>query len=158
MLENVKINASLQAKIASGVLNAADYFVLALADKVAAAFPAANVYTSSIQQGVKLPACFINIYNITSQRELGGAVALEFQSDVTYLPADELARDELISACVTLLDVPDKISTDVGVYELKGCSAKQQDGQSQMMFRTEAVLKAPKTDDLMQNLEQGVDL
>lgn len=158
MRSNVFIDVTLQNKNDNNTLNAADYFIIALADELARLFPSATVYTSAQQQGVDLPALFINIYNITAQRQLGGAVALEFQSDVTYLPADELARDELISACMTMLDVPDKIPTTVGVYELKGCSAKHADGQAQMLFRTGAVLKSPNTDTLMQNLEQGVDL
>ncbi len=158
MQPNIKLDNSLKAKLAAGTLNAADYFILALAEQLAGLFPLAMVYTSAKRQGAKLPALFINIYNATAQSQLGGTLALEFETEVKYLTEDELARDEQISAAVTMLEMDTKLTANVGIYELKGRSVSNSDGMVQMLCRTEAVLKTPNADTLMQNLEQGVDL
>lgn len=158
MRPNIKLDRSLKVKLDAGTLNAADYFILALADQLAELFPAATVYTSAQQQGAKLPACFISIYHATAQGALGGAVALEFETGVSYLTLDELARDEQLSAAVAMLEMPAAIPTDIGVYELKGRSISVDNGMAQLLCRVEAVLKAPNIDMLMQNLEQGVEL
>lgn len=158
MLPNIKLDKSLKAKLDAGTFNAADYFILALADRLAGLFPAGTVYTSAQQQGAQLPGVFIRIYHATAQNGLGGALAVEFQTEVNYLTKDELARDEQFSAAVALLEMPAAIPSDIGVYELKGRSISNDDGMVQLLCRVEAVLKAPNTDDLMQNLEQGVDL
>lgn len=158
MQPNVKLDKSLKAKLDAGTLNAADHFILALADQMARIFPAATVYTSAQQQGAQLPGVFVRIYHATAQSGLGGALALEMQTEVTYLSKDELARDEQLSAAVAMLEMPAAILSDIGVYELKGRSISVENGMAQMLCRAEAVLKAPSADVLMQNLEQGVIL
>lgn len=158
MRPNIKLDKSLKAKLDAGKLNAADQFILALADRLAELFPLATVYTSAQQQGAKLPACFISIYHVTAQNQLGGALALEFETEVTYLSENELARDEQISAAVTMLEMPSDLATDIGVFILKGRGVSNTEGMVQLLCRAEAVLQSPNTDDLMQNLEQGVDL
>lgn len=158
MRPNIKLDKSLKVKLDTGKLNAADQFILALANRLAELFPLATVYTSAQQQGAKLPGLFINIYHATAQAQLGGALALEFETEVTYLSENELARDEQFSAAIMMLEMPAIIPCDIGVYELKGRSVSNSDGMVQMLCRTEAVLKTLNTDDLMQNLEQGVDL
>ncbi len=158
MRRNIKLDKSLKAKLDTGKLNAADQFILALANQLAELFPLATVYTSAQQQGAKLPGLFINIYHATAQDQLGGALALEFETDVKYLSEDELARDEQISAAVTMLEMPAELPSDIGVFVLKGRGISNNDGMVQLLCRTEAVLKSPNTDDLMQNLEQGVNV
>lgn len=158
MRPNIKLDKSLKAKLDAGLLNAADYFILALADQLAGLFPAATVYTSAQQQGAQLPGIFIRIYHATAQGALGGALALEFQTEVAYLSRDELARDEQLSAAVAMLEMPAAILSDIGVYEIKGRSINFDGGMAQLLCRAEAVLKSPSTDTLMQNLEQGVIL
>lgn len=158
MRPNIKLDRSLKAKLDAGTLNAADYFILALADRLARIFPAATVYTSAQQQGTQLPGVFIRIYHATAQGALGGALALEFQTEVIYLSQDELARDEQLSAAVAMLEMPAAILSDIGVYELKGRSISVDNGMAQLLCRVEAALKTPSADVLMQNLEQGVIL
>lgn len=158
MRDNIVFDTALQHKIDSNALNAADYFILALAERLAGLFPLAMVYTSAQQQGAQLPGVFIRIYHVTAQSGLGGALALEFQTEVTYLSRDELARDEQMSAAMAMLEMPAALTTDVGVYVLKGRSVSNTEGVVQLLCRAEAVLKAPNTDILMQNLEQGVIL
>lgn len=51
MRQNVIIGAALAARQGSGAMNAADYFVLALADRMAELFPLAAVYTDPQRQG-----------------------------------------------------------------------------------------------------------
>ena len=158
MQPNIKLDKSLQAKLDAETLNAADYFILALAEQLAELFPQATIYTSAQQQNAKLPGAFIRIYHVTAQGQLGGAVALEFQTEVNYLTKDELARDEQLAAAVAMLDMNTKLTTDFGMYELKGRSVSNSDGMVQLLCRTEAVLKAPNADTLMKNLEQGVNV
>ncbi|MEA5134652.1 MAG: hypothetical protein VB035_00775 [Candidatus Fimivivens sp.] len=158
MRPNIKLDKSLKVKLDARILNAADYFILALADQLAGLFPTAVVYTCAQQQGAKLPACFISIYHATAQGALGGAFALEFETEVTYITADALARDEQLSAAVAMLEMPAELPSDIGVFVLKGRGVSNNDGMVQLLCRTEAVLKSPNTDDLMQNLEQGVNV
>lgn len=158
MRTTIKLDKSLKQKLDAGTLNAADYFILALADQLAGLFPAATVYTSAQQQGAKLPSAFIRIYHATAQSGLGGALTLEFETEVTYLSEDELARGEQLSAAVSMLEMPAELSSDSGVFMLKGRSISVDNGMAQLLCRAEAILKASNNDTLMQNLEQGVDL
>lgn len=158
MRPNIKLDKSLKVKFDAGTLNAADYFILALANRLAELFPLATVYTSAQQQGVKLPGVFIRIYHATAQTQLGGALVLEFETKITYLSEDELARGEQLSAAVSMLEMPAALPSDIGVYELKGRSISVDNGMAQLLCRAEAILKSPNTDTLMQNLEQGVEL
>ncbi len=158
MQPNIKLDKSLKAKLDAGRLNAADYFILALANQLAELFPLATVYTSAQQQGAHMPGVFIRIYHATAQSGLGGTLALEMQTEVIYLSKDELARDEQLSAAVAMLEMNTKLPSEIGVYELKGRSISAENGTAQLLCRTEAVLKSPNTDTLMQNLEQGVNV
>ncbi len=158
MRPNIKLDKSLKAKLDAGTLNAADYFILALADRLAGLFPAATVYTSAQQQGAQLPGVFARIYHATAQSGLGGVLALEFQTEVNYLTEDERARGEQLTAAVAMLEMPPELTTDIGVYVLKGRSISVDNGMTQLLCRAEAVLKSPSADVLMQNLEQGVIL
>lgn len=158
MQPNIKLDKALKAKLDAGTLNAADYFILTLADQMAQIFPSATVYTAAQQQGAKLPACFISIYHATAQGALGGALALEFETEVTYLTADALARGEQLSAAVALLEMPPELPCGIGVFVLKGRGVSNNDGMVQLLCRAEAVLQSQNTDDLMRNLEQGVNV
>lgn len=160
MRQNVIIGAALAARQGSGAMNTADYFVLALADRMAELFPSAVVYTNPQRQGAVLPAVFVTVYHSTAQQALGGAVSVEFQAEVSYLAPEPLDAGELSGALSAMIETPHELPTEIGIFELRGRSAAADavEGRAQMLCRAGARLYVPNNDALMQNLVQGVDL
>lgn len=158
MRNNVVIGAALQERIEADSLIVTDYFVLALADCMAAMFSSATVYTDPVLQETPLPTVVVIVYPAAARQTMGNGLVVEIQIEVSYFAAKKQDTGELSAAAMAMLETPRELFTEIGAFALLGRTATidHTEGKARMICRAEARLATPNNDELMQILKQGV--
>lgn len=116
MRENVIIDQAMQDRITVSKLNITDYLKLALGDRLAELFPACSVYLSPQQQGVDVPAVFVNFYSLSNSKRIGRLSEYGIGVEIAYLVRSELDQTELWDAVFLIEQQLDTVDSKIGGF------------------------------------------
>ncbi len=128
LAHNITIDRYMKDKIDADSLQIPDHLLLALASYTAALYPLATTYVGAQQQGVDLPAVFVDYYSINHQQRLADTSEYEFGIEITYIPTKPRSSAELANAVFTIQQSLHLLPSKIGEFTCYSKSSDITDG------------------------------